>query len=371
MISLKGAEKRLKNILERVVYSGKPPIVINKPSDYVKLSDDSQILFLRQDRIGDVLISIPTFILLKKKFPNLKMDILLSENNISTKAALSKYFRNIYIYQKNIFAFDKLLHKLRRTNYTAIVDLLAKPSLTSAIFTKFLKAQNKVAINNSGNIYTHVIEDPGKATRHIVERTAYALKAFGIESDSETLFMEYDLSHEIIKNIESGIDQNKFTLGINLSGSSKTRFWGTQNNIDFINQVTSKYSNIEFVILAVPDYYDIAETIISRTNPANVRLVKTACLDEFSGTISLCDALLTPDTSAVQFSAAFKVPCIALYNNYRKNSNEMPWFPYKAEQFSIEGTSNLMSDIAPSTIFDKFELIYNDYLSGKSKSPNS
>lgn len=371
MISLKSGEKKIKRILKRVVYSGKPPIVITKPKEYLDLKNESKILFLRQDRIGDVLVSIPTFKLLKKKFPNLKMDILLGEKNISTKSALNKYFQNIYLYKKDIINILKLIHSLRITNYTAVIDLLAKPSVTSAIFMRFLRAENKIAINNGGNIYTHVINDPDQTARHIVERTAMALKAFGINTDSEILEMEYNLSDEIIRKMktDAAIDNSKFTLGINLSGSSKSRFWGAQNNIDFINQIADKYGDIEVLIFAVPDYYCIAEMIISRTT--KTRLIKTANLDEFAAVISLCDALLSPDTSAVQFSAAFGVPCIALYNNYRHNTGELPWYPYKSEQYSVEGTTNNMEGITVAEVIERFELIYNDYLSSKSKSPNS
>ncbi|MEI6090767.1 MAG: glycosyltransferase family 9 protein [bacterium] len=366
-------EMKIKKFITWVIYSGKSPVVIDKPYEYIPITDDSKILFLRQDRIGDVIVSTPTFKLIKKKYPNLKMDILLGEKNISTQNALNNYFNHIYFYKKDISEIFKLIRTLRKTEYTAVVDLLARTSLTSAIFLRLLKAKNKIGINEVDNVNTYslVINDVNKSTQHIIERTASILRAFNINPEVENLELEYKLSDEIIQKVKSNaaIDKTIFTLGINLSGSRRSRFWGAQNNIDFINQIVSKYNDIEVLLFATPDYYDIVETISSQTTKA--RLVKTASLDEYAAAISLCDGLLTPDTSAVQYSAAFKVPCIALYNNYRYNSEEMPWFPYKAEQYSIEGTSDFMDDIPVETVIERFELVYNDYLSAKSKSPNS
>jgi len=366
-------EMKIKKFITRVIYSGKSPIIINIPNQHIALTDDSKILFIRQDRIGDVLISIPTFKLIRKKYPNVEMDILLGEKNISTKNALSKYFHKIYFYKKDVVSIFKLIYTLRKTNYTAVIDLLARPSLTSALFLRLIKGTNKIGINEleSINVYSHVITDVNRLSQHIIERTASVLRAFNINTEVEGLELEYDLTEDVVQKVEAIVskDKAKFTLGVNLSGSRRSRFWGVPNNIDFINQVVKKYDDLEVLLFATPDYFAEVEKIISQTSKA--RYIKTASLDEFAVGISLCNGLLTPDTSAVQYSAAFKVPCIALYNNYRYNSEEMPWFPYKAEQYSIEGTSDLMDDIPVAAVIERFDLIYCEYLSAKSKSPNS
>lgn len=366
-------EMKIKKFLTRVIYTVKSPVIIAKAKQYIVLNDESRVLFLRQDRIGDVLVSIPTFKLIKQKYPNLKMDVLLGAKNISTQTAINKYFENIYFYKKDFKSIIKLIRTLRRANYDVVIDLLARPSFTSAIFLGLLKARNTIGINeiDSVNIYTHVINDFNRLSEHIVPRTASVLRAFDINSELENLEMEYELSPEIINQVEvrASIDKMKYNLGINLSGSSRKRFWGTKNNIDFINHIVNKYDDIDVMLLATPNYYGEVEDIIHSTK--KTRLAKTASLEEYAAVISLCDALLTPDTSAVQFAAAYSVPCIALYNNYRYNSQEMPWFPYKAEQYSIEGASDLMDDIPVSRVIESFEKIYQNYLSAKSKSPNS
>ncbi len=370
MHRFKRTELSLKRILQRVVYSGKPPIVIYEPLQYISLSGNERILFLRQDRIGDVLVSIPTIKLLKSKYPNLRLDILMGGKNIITKSAIRKFFNNIYLYKKDLLNIVKLIVRMRKNHYDVVIDLIERASLTSAIFLRFFNVEYKIGFYNptACNLYTHTVTSDTRLDQHIVERTASVLKVFGIDTANENLELEYDLGVEVVREMKevTAINPDNFALGINLAGSSIARFWGTQNNIDFINQSTNKYKNLEVLIFAMPDYYQTADEIISKTKKA--KLIKTASLAQYASAISLCNALLTPDTSAVQFAAALKVPCIALYNNYRKNAQCMPWFPYKEEQYSVEGLSDLMEDISISVVAERFEMIYDVYLLAKSNS---
>jgi hypothetical protein len=60
-----------------------------------------KFLFIRQDRIGDVLVSIPSIHLLKKKYPGASIDFILSENNyfvLDNDPVINRK----WIYRKNI-----------------------------------------------------------------------------------------------------------------------------------------------------------------------------------------------------------------------------------------------------------------------------
>ena len=115
-------EMKIKKFLTRVIYSGKSPIFISKADKHIVLTDNSRILFLRQDRIGDVIVSIPTFKLIINKYPHLKMDVLLGEKNISTQRALTKYFNKIYFYKKDFFSIIKLISNLLYMMYALSID---------------------------------------------------------------------------------------------------------------------------------------------------------------------------------------------------------------------------------------------------------
>ncbi|MEX0603024.1 MAG: hypothetical protein WD295_06765, partial [Bacteroidota bacterium] len=66
--------KLLLGFLGRVVRRGIPP---PGPLD----GHTSKVLFIRQDRIGDVLVSTPLFGSLRNRFPSMVMDAIVSENN--------------------------------------------------------------------------------------------------------------------------------------------------------------------------------------------------------------------------------------------------------------------------------------------------
>lgn len=370
MSKVKRAELFIKKLINKVVYYGKPPIYINGVANSIRLNGDEKILFLRQDRIGDLLISLPTISLLKELYPKIKIDILLGNKNKSTIDVLDKSIRKCYIYNKKLFNVLKLILELRKEKYFAVIDLLAKPSITSALLIKCLNTKYKIAFNREYSIYSHIIVDNMKYN-HIIERTASVLKAFCIDPSEHNLKININLKSETIKKFISLpiLKNNNFKLAFNLSGSSLSRFWGLDNSISFIKAISNYYPDVKIIILSTPDNYKFKDLLLSQT--ANTSFINSISFEDYASIISLCDALLTPDTSAVHIASAFNVPCIALYNNFRANTGEMPWFPYKAEDFSIEWLTSDMTEIPVSLVMDKFTTIYENYLLKFKSSPNS
>ncbi|HVN48646.1 MAG TPA: hypothetical protein VMU30_07475, partial [Bacteroidota bacterium] len=69
-------------------------------------------LFIRQDMIGDVLVSTPLFAALKKHYPQATIDVLLSSKNhfvLQNDPAIRKR----WTYKKKIFSALKMLRAVR------------------------------------------------------------------------------------------------------------------------------------------------------------------------------------------------------------------------------------------------------------------
>ena len=109
------------------------PIVVSHPQPVISSNDAARILLLRQDRIGDVLVSVPVIRALRSHFPTSTIDMVLSMNNISVRQAVAPYINDVILYKKGLLGLLKTRSALRGVRYDVVVDLTDNASSTSAI----------------------------------------------------------------------------------------------------------------------------------------------------------------------------------------------------------------------------------------------
>ncbi len=336
-------------------YRKKQPEIIGNPQGI--FSNVKKILLLRQDRIGDVLVTIPFLKDLKENMLDLQVHILLGNKNIQTAPFIKNYCNKIWFYNKNIRNIRdirdtiKLIRELNQENFDLIIDLFDNPSQTSSLLLTFLHSQFKLGIEKENlKQYTHIVPMKLKSEVHIVERIANLLLPFGI--NPEELSLEISLDSNLFATSALLTEENYKILGINLSGSSPAKNWGVENYIAFINLITRKYSNIKVIVFASSNLKEQQEEICIKSNctPAPI----TSSLIEFVGMLKQCDFILTPDTSVVHFCAAFKIPAIVLFSVPEIPPKLKVWTPYNSVHKAILTTREL-NMIKPSEVLIKLE----------------
>ena len=199
----------------------------NQPPNTIDFNS-SKILFIRQDRIGDVLISTPIFASLKAHYPSAIVDVLLSENNHFVLMN-DPLIRKRWIYQKKIGKVISLLRSIRKEKYDFAVDMMDNPSVTSTILCLLSGAQWNVGIAKDNN-YVYDIRVPMLSRRetHIVDRIAQLLIPFHIDPKAEKLSIRYFTSSESDKFAESFLSANPLCkrqlIGINISAGGELVF---------------------------------------------------------------------------------------------------------------------------------------------------
>ena len=353
---LKRIELALKKKLKKYVSLNLNPIVITQPEDVFHLPDNCKILLLRQDRIGDVLFSVPTIRALRNKFPEGRIDIILSRKNHGVHKAINKYTNKIWIYDKEIISIFRLIRQLSKENYDIVIDMFDSSSTTSSFFTKYLRIPLIIGIDKENrSSYTHVVPLRDKRSVYVVERIANLLTAFGIYTSEIDLSLEYLIDKEDQKKAETrmGAKTKAVRLGINLLGSSKARFWGKENHIRFIRELLKRYNDVEIFLFSTLVFTGLSNDICKKTGARRAPL--TSKVHDYASLLSTCDIIFTPDTAAVHFASAWKKPCIALYLLV-SGEEPMPWHQYK----SLRSTSGNLSDISVEEVIQAFEELIID-----------
>ncbi len=341
----KRIELALKKRLDRYASLGLTPEIISQPENIFKLKKDCKILLLRQDRIGDVLVSVPAIRALRNNFPDAKIDILFSRRNKGVSNAVKKYINKIWIYAPDIFSTWSLISAVKKEGYDLVVDMYDNASTTSSLLIKFFKIPMALGFDKENRTsYTHAIPPPDKKSVHIVERIANLLLPFGIHPGNVDLSLEYPISEDEKTKAQAkmGAKTKPVRLGINLSGSSKSKFWGKENYILFIKELLSRHNNVEVFIFTTLIFSGLAKDICKKSGAFLAPIANK--IHEYALLLSTCDLILTPDTAAVHFAAAMNKPCLALYLWENKES-PMPWFPYKSPYKALIAEGNNLSDI--------------------------
>ncbi len=332
------------------------PRLIESPEKIFVPKKDFKILLLRHDRLGDVLISMPFLKELRSLLPDSRIDILMSFKNKTTSRAVANYCDKIYILDNKPMKFLSLIGQIRRQNYDLVIDLFDNESATSNLILKYSKAKEKLGFDKSNsNNYTYTVPIPDKGTVHIAERLFSLLLPFGHRGTGADIRLEFPLNE---KEKEQAIEllgkkQKALRLGINLTGSDESKYWGNENYIKFINSIT-RDGDVEVVLFAVPRIEKEAKLIARETSGKLAPVQKDFFV--YAAMLNECDIILTPDTAAVHLAAAFAVPVVALFLS-AEPQRLMPWYPLGTKSKSLLAKNNIAEISVDEVITAFYELI--------------
>jgi len=311
----------------------------------------SKFLFIRQDRIGDVLISTPLIYTLKECYPDAVIDFLLSINNYFVLDN-EPLVRKRYTYRKNLSSAWSIIKKIRQERYDFIIDLMDNPSTTSTFFCALTNGRWNVGFEKL-NDYVYDLKVPllSRKDIHIVDRLSMLLVIFGIQPDKHQLKIRYCLSEKSNQLAQEFLRKNRlsdrFIIGLNISPARGVRFWGIANFQKLIGSLLHDYPDVALLVLYQPTDIFQAKKI---AEPFNEVLVspETKSFDEFAAYIKSINLLVTPDTSTVHLAAAFTIPSVVLY--VQSNKNLRIWEPYGSESEAIVTDVDDLTTIQPTTV---------------------
>ncbi|MDP4221313.1 MAG: glycosyltransferase family 9 protein [Bacteroidota bacterium] len=271
----------------------------------LQLPEHPTILFLRQDRLGDAIVSTPVFLALYKKYPAAHFIMLLGENN-KGMADLLPIPCEIVIYRKKPFADLVMLSKLRRRKIDVLIDLMDNPSSTSSILTAAISARYSVGIEKeNSSSYTHTVPLVDRAKFHVARRIAELVRPFGIDPDSLSL-------RPVLKDLV--VQQTPGRIGLVISAGAASRYASVEANAGIAAGVLAEGYATEVIIFFHPKDKKLAEQIIDRTNDSRIKLGKaTTKFAEYAAQIKSCELIISPDTSALHLCSAYGIPVVGLY----------------------------------------------------------
>lgn len=341
------------NLLKVILKNGNPNPI---PLDGNKLK---KVIFLRPDKIGDMLSTFPVIDALRNNFPHIKISIFASPKNIALIKNDTR-FDNIHIYNKRIWLDIIKLLKIREENYDCVIDMICYDSITTLFMSQYcVKDQPRIGVEKIkyGDFYDFKFNNN---SNHIIDNTMQVLTAFGIDPSLSSGFAPPYIDNKDNKLAENYFNQFQLDnsliskIGFNLSAGSPTRVLSKDKLKGIIKRLLNLNKNYHIFLFTVPGERDRAKDIKQHFDrrvsliPHNLNLIQASAL------ISKLDLLVSPDTSLVHIARSLQVPVVGLYS--RCQWNYLWWHPYKQKEGAVmsENDDNIY-DISVDDIISTFE----------------
>lgn len=313
------------------------PKLISKPENI--FSGSEKILFLRHDRIGDLLISTPVFRAIREKYPEIEIHILLSKYNRQAFGMCSEFLDRSFVLKKRIFSFIGIIQTIRKQQYDLVIDLTDNASTTSTILLGFSKAKNTLGFNKENrSVYNYIVNSPQRSEVHIARRLLMLLLPFNIDINKIDHTPKIKISERIIAEQRSKYNVSKKSIGIVISGSNDSKFWGFDNINDLLIELVHR-TDENILIYQTPQYPNVSENFIE--NKQIIYLKPGKSIEEFAALVSLSSLIITPDTAAIHIASALGIPQVAMFKVINKEKYGIPWYPINVDYELFEDAEDI------------------------------
>lgn len=349
-----------------------------------RLINPSKILLLRLDHIGDVVMTSPSFSLMRQRFPDARIYLL-------TNGAGKQLFKadhridEVWVFnwpwgQQRIrekFSWSKikelwsLILKLRSENIDVVVDFRGDLRFIF-LFGVLTAARFRVSSSRSGkSSLLHHISDYD-VSKHEVERSLDVIRCFGnLEGPVRpSLYLNQeeilDVKHLVAKVIQGPFPEKLAVVGPYSSRDVKS--WPSTHFVEVIRYLRNK--NFTVLVVGTEGDGDHAVNMISEFKEGVYSFAGITSVRELAAMVSISSIVVGVDTGVLHLAACFNVPIVALFGSTR-SVEFRPYSPFaivvesntcNCNQFlhltcdkQVEGYAQCMADLKPEAVISAVE----------------
>lgn len=298
-----------------------------------------RVLFLRPEKIGDMVISLPIFDALKEKYPHISISILASPRSLSLVKDDPR-FDNVFVYRKRLIRDIRELMAIRSEKFDVVLDMIDDDSVTTLFYSQLASSQGvRIGIgkNRHADFYDYNHNHADGVGGHIVDNTMKLLEPFGINAPASRPSPPYvpesateKVERWLIETAPPGLP----LIGINLSAGRPNRIWLPERS-RALCEILLEEINLRLVIIVAPNDRSRGVELISHLNDRAILVPPGLGLLEVSVLISRLDLLISPDTSLIHIARSFNIPVVGLYSRATKNFQR--WRPYQQSDGAVVG----------------------------------
>jgi ADP-heptose:LPS heptosyltransferase len=301
-------------------------------------SASERVLFIRYERIGDMIMATSLIRNIAMALPGGKVDVLATPTTAPVLEGNPHIGNVLVLERKSIRSYRALMKRLRRERYTVMVDgrINNPPLFTSTPLLMFAgRAPFRVGAggNRTPRIYNVSVPEWNR-TDHYVEGSKQLAVPFGVNPESVDWQPEIFLSPEeraraeerwkearsLVTTGEAATRGITKRLLVNLSASEPKRRWPDGKFTATLQSAREHAPNMPIVVIGVPAEW---ENVRDVADAVGALPVQTPQLRDAFALVGAADLVFTPDTSISHAASAFRKPSLVLLK--REHKPFAPW----------------------------------------------
>lgn len=287
-----------------------------------------RILFIRDDGIGDLMVTMELLRAITESAPAITLDLLCSPSNAAFARTLP--FVNEVIVHRRGFLLSAwpTWQRLRRNRYDVVIDGRAAIGNVNKQTTMLMLATGApVRIGLGGRRNDRVYSLPVRLPRidHWVHAYVALGRPFGIAPDSRDWRARLELPEGDRADAARrwlALSQGRPRVLVNPFSASDDRQWPLERFGPVLRHVRASFPRAPIIVPTMPGGSADMERIAAPAGAAVVPLT----LPEVTAVTATADLVISPDTAITVIASAFHVPVLALM---RKGTEQ--WVPYRNE----------------------------------------
>ncbi|MBN1255244.1 MAG: glycosyltransferase family 9 protein [Deltaproteobacteria bacterium] len=326
------------------------------------------ILVVRLDRIGDLVLSTPTFKAIREHFPKAKIVLLVS---LYTKDIVegNPYIDELITIDKKIGVVKKLrlIREIRDKKFDLSIAL--SYCFLSIMATFLSGARFRVGIDNYGLgfIFTSKISYLQKDSdnKHEVESTLDVVRTIGIDTKNKALYVPIDKKGELLMGEffnNNSLSIADFIVAIHPGARVKNRRWEPDGFAEVADYLINKY-NARIILIGGAEEIDLCQKVKNFMSNNPIITTGSLSLVQLISLLEKSRLFIGNSTGPLHIAAAFGVPTIAIFNWVAPIDSPLKWFPWGNLHIVLYKNKYFSANIPRSeALYWKEFLSTNDFL---------
>ena len=295
-----------------------------------------KILFIRIDRIGDLVLSTPALRAIKKRYPGAELTVLAGPAAAPLLASDPGVNRVIvWDASKGLREEIKVISLLKGFHFDLAIDPYAEYEAKTALIAFLSGAGTRVGYQSYGRgIFFNVEVSPMAERAHFIDETLEVLKVLGINEprrDPE-LFVSEEAAAEaraFLKN--SGAEKNGFLVAVHPGGYYESQRWPPESFAAVIGALIEKYGAKVLLIGGLAER-ELVENIAAGVagGPGDKNIIKAVNLktDLLCALMRESRLFIGNNSGPLHIASALKIPSISTMGP----TDPVRWYPFGPAQ---------------------------------------
>ena len=272
-----------------------------------------KILFIRIDRIGDLVLSTPALKTIKLNYPNARLFVLVSRSNQDVLKN-NPYVDDTLIYndQSGFIQKIKLFGQLRKHKFDLAIDPYTDYEIKTALITFLSGAERRVGFSAYGRqvFFSHPVPEAVN-NKHFIEQTLDVPKPLNVhigDKSPQTYFSEYELKWST-NWIKQNLSDQKPIFGFHPGAFQESQRWIPEYFAELINRL-QRNNEFEIIMFGSQDDRILIEHIDSMTVIRPIKFISEN-LRQFTALLSHCNIFICNNSGPLHIAVATKIPTIS------------------------------------------------------------